>query len=150
MRRSDAAVALIRREQNDQTSWLAQWNDNWSAFHVVSGHQRPGESFRACVVREVAEELGLREGVDFTVADQPPLHVEFTAWSAAARVETDYTMELFDVELTPAAQARVTEAANNRWLSAAEIAGERTHDGRPVSATMKRLLGAVRAKTERP
>ena len=65
MRLSEAAVALIRREQDGRTFWLARWNRNWRAYHLVGGHRRPGESFRDCLVREIAEELHLREGTDY-------------------------------------------------------------------------------------
>ena len=46
MRQSEAAVAVIRLVRDGQTHWLAQWNDHWGAFHLVSGHRRPGETFR--------------------------------------------------------------------------------------------------------
>src|SRR5205814_72605 len=87
MRQSEAAVALIRREQDGQTVWLAQWNDKWRAYHFVSGHKRSNETFRECLVREVAEELGLKEGANYTAAPMPAAHLEFTAFSQGAGVE---------------------------------------------------------------
>src|SRR4051812_24779597 len=89
MRRSEAAVALIRREEGGQILWLAQWNPKWQAYHFISGHRRPEETFRECLVREVHEELGLAEGVDYTAA----AHLGFQAFSQGAGVETQYTME---------------------------------------------------------
>ena len=41
---SEAAVALIRRKQDGQTVWLAQWNDKWQAYHFVSGQKRLDET----------------------------------------------------------------------------------------------------------
>lgn len=52
-------------------------------------------------------------------------------------------MALFAVELRDTAVAKVKADAQNRWLSEAEIAAERCHDGRPVSPTMRRVLSAV-------
>jgi len=40
----------------------------------------------------------------------------------------------------------VESDANNRWLSEAEIQEGRTHDGRRVSPTMKRLREVLRER----
>ncbi len=144
MRQSEAAVALIRRIQDGQTLWLAQWNPKWRRFHFVSGHRRPDETFRQCLVREVAEELELAEGADYQVSPAPPIHLEFAEFSESTQTETCYIMELFAVELDSAAYSNVGRNAENRWLTEAEIQAGQTHDGQPVSATMKRLFGAIR------
>lgn len=59
MRLSEAAVALIRREHDGPTLWLAQWNQNWRTYTFVGGHRWPEETFRECLVRELGEELGV-------------------------------------------------------------------------------------------
>jgi ADP-ribose pyrophosphatase YjhB (NUDIX family) len=147
MRRSEAAVALIQREQDGRNLWLAQWNPKWRRYHFVSGHRRPDETFRACLVREIAEELRLREGPDYQVSPAPPIHLEFRDYSERTQTQTCYLMELFRVELIDGdARRRIDENARNRWLSEAEIGAERTDDGRPVSATMKRLLREIEQK----
>jgi 8-oxo-dGTP pyrophosphatase MutT (NUDIX family) len=141
MRQSESAVALICRQADDgQTRWLARWNVRWQAFHFVAGHRCSEESFRACLEREIAEELGLRESSEYSISSSPPLHLDFTAWSVSAGEETRYIMELFFVELGPAAQSRVAGDSENRWLGEAAIRGGRSDDGRPISATMGRLL----------
>src|SRR5262245_472085 len=99
MRQSIAGLALIRRQQDGRTLWLAQWNPKWQRYNFVSGHKRPDESFRDCVVREVGEELGLSAGTDFHAAAEPLAHLEYTDWSESARQETAYVMELFEVRL---------------------------------------------------
>jgi 8-oxo-dGTP pyrophosphatase MutT (NUDIX family) len=143
MRRSEAAVALIRRAQDGQTLWLAQWNDKWQAYHFVSGHKRPDESFRECLVREIAEELQLGLGTDYRISAASPIHLEFTDFSESTQTETRYIMELFNVELGSGAHPGVEADPANRWLTDAEIHAGQTSDGRPVSATMKRLLSEV-------
>jgi len=55
-------------------------------------------------------------------------------------------MELFGVELGREACSKVESDADNRWLSEAEIQAGRTHDGRRVSPTMKRLQEAIRER----
>lgn len=140
MRHSEAAVALVRRVEGGQPVWLVQWNAGWRRFHLVGGHRQPDETFRACLVREVHEELGLAEGADFSIAPGPPARAEFTAFSQGAGVPTCYTMELFDVELTPGAVAAVTARPENRWVSEPEIRQCRCRDGRPLSDTTRELL----------
>lgn len=140
MRTSIAAVALIRREEGGQTLWLAQWNRKWGAYHLIGGHKKPDESFRECAIREVTEELHLEEGRDFSVADEPLAHLEFTALSESARVETAYMMELFPVELIGAARRKVDADPENRWLTAAEVEARQAADARPISKTMAFVL----------
>src|SRR5262245_52404020 len=141
MRSSVAAFALIRRAvAGGRVEYLGQWNDGWHAYHFVGGHQRDGESFRDCCIREVAEELDLVECRDFRVADERRNHLRYIHFSERAKVETDYTAELFDVELLEDA-ARVVEAdSDNRWLTESDIRTGRCRDGRAVSPTMLRIL----------
>jgi 8-oxo-dGTP pyrophosphatase MutT (NUDIX family) len=143
MRQSLAAVALIHREEKGERQWLAQWNRKWGAYHFVGGHKRPAETFRECLVREIAEELGLREGADYEVSSAPPIHLEFADFSESTQTQTCYIMELFGVELGSGAQAKVERNAENRWLTETEIQAGQTRDGQPVSVTMRRLLEAV-------
>jgi 8-oxo-dGTP pyrophosphatase MutT (NUDIX family) len=140
MRKSEAALAVIRRPRDGGSRWLALWNAKWDAFHFVGGHRRPGESFRECLVREVAEELGLRDGIDCRVAPTPMAHLDYTAWSSHARANTEYTMELFAVELVEDAERALEGHASVRWLSDDEIRSGRCRDGRPVSPTMGFLI----------
>ena len=144
MRQSIAAAALIRREQEGQVLWLAQWSRSWHCFHLVGGHKRPDESFRACLVREIAEELDLREEADYEMAAEPTGHLEFTAWSQRTNEDTAYTTELFEVTLHDGPPREKVEAdPENRWLSEAEIRSGHTADGKPVSPTMGLILAKI-------
>jgi 8-oxo-dGTP pyrophosphatase MutT (NUDIX family) len=141
MRQSVAAIAIIRRQSDAETLWLAQWNDRWQRFHFVGGHRHDDESFRQCVVREVAEELEIAEGTGFLVGERPLAHLDYTAWSAGAGEETHYMMELFDVQLVgDAVRQQVDADPQNRWLTVEEIRSGRAADGNPVSDTMALLL----------
>src|SRR5947209_7142008 len=118
VRQSFAAVALIRREAQGQVLWLTRWNVHWNSFHLIAGHKRPDESFRDCLRREIVEELALRERTDFTVADEPLLHLEYTAWSERAHAETAYTAELFPVQLAGESVCdRPGDDPRVRWVS---------------------------------
>jgi tetratricopeptide (TPR) repeat protein len=141
MRTSVAAFALFRRAAPaGRVEYLARWNEGWNAFHFVGGHKRDGESFRDCCVREVGEELRLAEVRDFRVAAERRHRLCYVHFSERAGAETDYTVELFDAELLPEAARAVEADADNRWLSEADVRTGRCRDGRPVSATMLRIL----------
>lgn len=141
MRQSVAAFALIRRQSEGHTLWLSQWNRNWNRFNFVGGHQRPGESFRQCAIREVEEELRIVEGQDYHVSDKPLAYLEYVAWSQAANDQTAYTVELFDVRLLhDEVQRRIDSQRENRWLTETEILAQKSSDGLAVSETMSLLL----------
>ncbi|MBT4864661.1 MAG: NUDIX domain-containing protein [Planctomycetaceae bacterium] len=72
---SVAAIGVIRRKEGRQTLGLAQRNAKWTAYALVGGHKWVKESFRACVIREIDEELGLVEGTDFLTAEEPIAHL---------------------------------------------------------------------------
>lgn len=141
MRKSIAALALIQRERDGQTLWLAQWNKRWNAFSLVGGHKRPDESFRDCVIREVFEELDLMPGLEFDVSEQPRARLEYTDRSDSAGEETAYEIELFDVNVKGgSAHEKISADVANRWLSAEEIEQRSCADGQPVSRTVGKCL----------
>src|SRR5438477_9623477 len=108
-RQSIASIAIITRPDAGGMRWLAQWNEKWQSFNFVSGHKESGETFRECIVREIKEELSLSETVDFDVSPAPRLHVEFTAFSKRAGIETDYFIEAFDVTICNEAAYRIID-----------------------------------------
>ena len=142
MRTSVAAMAVIARvTPAGETAWLTQWNAKWGRLNLVGGHTRPGESFRDCCAREVAEELGLADGRDFRVTPEPLARVEYAGHSASAGEETRYTFELFRVELlSPAVVEAVTAGDGNRWVTDAEVVAGQSVTRQPVSPTTFRLL----------
>ncbi len=143
MRRSEGALALIRRQRDGRSEYLVQWNEKWGAYSFVGGHRRPDETFRACLQRELAEELHLQPGTGYDLPDRPPWHLEYTAYSESAGVETAYVMELFIVELTPAGLAAVEADPVNRWVSQEQVRDRRAGDQRPVSRTVALLLDRI-------
>jgi hypothetical protein len=143
-RRSLAAVALIRRSHQGQTEFLSQWNPKWQALHFISGHKRPDESFRECLIREMGEELGLSIGGDYTVADQPISQLQFDAWSESAQAMTSYEFAVYEVTLNGGSTlAKVAANPDNRWVTEDEIRAGRCADGTRISPTMARVLMAL-------
>jgi 8-oxo-dGTP pyrophosphatase MutT (NUDIX family) len=141
MRKSISAFALIRsRDENGQMRWLARWNDYWQAYNFVGGHTLPNESFRACLIREISEELELVEGIEFTVSGEPVAHLEYCGWSSRASQPTEYAIDLFDVELEVGSNEKIMRDPANRWLLESEMHSLVCSDGRPVSTTMPDLL----------
>lgn len=141
MRRSVASMALIRCETETQTLWLAQWNEASNSFSFVGGQKHDHESFRECLVREIADQLGFHEGKDVLVASAPLEHLEYTEVSRSTGEQTEYIIELFDVVLT-GSSTRSTIDANpvNRWLSEPEIMAEACNEDRPIDPNLKRFL----------
>lgn len=145
-RSSEAAVAIIRREEKGQDLWLAQWNKRWQRYYLVGGHRHTDETPEECLKREVHEELDLTSNADYTcepIQDEP---LQYTDWSVGYWQDTDYTTWPFRVTLKSPAMKRVNRNPANRWLTKEEILCERCHLGRaaqgdqPVSPTMKKLL----------
>lgn len=141
MRRSLASLALIQRESAGQTLTLVQWNANWKRFSLVGGHKHDDETFRECLIRELAEELGLRGDTDLAVSEQPIIQTEYTCWSESARQDTSYEIELFDVAiLTQSARQQVDGNPLNCWVSHTEILAGYCGAGRPIDGSAERLM----------
>jgi 8-oxo-dGTP pyrophosphatase MutT (NUDIX family) len=141
VRKSVGAAAVIFRRVDDERRWLVRWNRNWECYYFVGGHKHEDESFRKCVVREVTEELGITEGLDFVVSQEPLTYLRFRADSRGAGVETEYTFALFGLEfLGDSVRKRLEGDERLRWVSGEEIKAGRSADGRDISPTMKRVL----------
>ncbi len=143
MRNSVAALALIHREVDGQKQWLARWKKNWKSFSFsfIGGTRQDGESFRECLTRRVAEELGLVPEADFQVAEKPHAHLEYSALAEGSRAKTANTIELYSLTLQgDFCHEKIDGDADNRWLLPAEIKNSSTNDGRAISGTMALLL----------
>ena len=148
MRQSLAALAIVE-QPGDPPRWLVQWNERWQAYSLVGGHKRDDESFRDCLRREVAEELGLQDELQFRVGLHPVAGLQYRAFSASTQEETDYTHEAFLVELLADEHASVTRNPSNRWITRQEIASGRTDDGIPISDQVRRISEVVELEIRR-
>jgi 8-oxo-dGTP pyrophosphatase MutT (NUDIX family) len=143
MRHVSAAFAWIERETPSGSRVLTQWNRKWQAFNLVGGHVELGETFRACVVREMVEELGI-DASQFDVEPDPLARIEFEAFSVPAQETTVYQMAAFRADIcTEAAWRRIDENPENRWLRAADLAAGATADGHRVSEVAVRFCAAI-------
>jgi len=142
LRRSEGGIAVISRAgRGGRPEWLAQWNEGWGAFFLIGGHREGGESFRACVTREVGEELGLAP--DTYAVGNPVARLQYVAPSRSAGELTEYDQHLYAVSLSDAAREAVGEDERRlalRWVSAGEVRRQEAEDGRPVSETVELLL----------
>ena len=144
MRQSEGSLAYIERRRGEGVEVLTQWNEGWRAFSLVGGHRRPSESFRGCLARELAEELGLGEGDGFRADDAPLARLDYVARSESAGVETRYALEVFRVALAgPAAEAAVSARPENRWVTPEEAARGLTAGGDRISPTVARVLSRI-------
>ena len=142
MRISEAALALFARPGADgDREFLTQWNEKWQAYSLIGGAREPGESFRECCIREVVEELELVPGQDFRIATTPVgERMEYIAFSAAAKTDTQYRIELYRAWLTPQADLRVASHPENRWIRESRIMTGCTEDGRPIADQVRRSI----------
>lgn len=149
MRESVSSVALFQRRTEGKVLWLLQWNAKWRIYSLVAGHLENGESHRECILREVCEELGLDQDIEFSVSLEARARMEFEDWSESANEQTAYTMELFDADLlTGSAYRKVSENPMNRWVTEDEIGRGQCDDGEPISPTVIRLLNEVGCRPE--
>lgn len=139
LRESQAAVALIRVRHEADWKYLCQWSDSWQALHFVGGHREGDETFHACAVREVLEELPVAPG-EVAVPAEPLSRLEYVAFSESARVPTFYVMAVFFVGLAADARPAVDARPENRWVTRAEVRAGRMDDGTRVSPTVELIL----------
>ena len=143
LRQSAGSMAIVGRAAGGRAEWLARWNKKWESYAFVGGHLHDGETFRECLVRELAEELELDEH-DFTVGDAPLARLEFVDWSESAQQDTAYTHELFAVAFAnDAVIERLRRDTRLRWLTDEEIRNQHGADGSPVSPTLSRYLDSI-------
>lgn len=138
---STVAIALIRREGQGHTQWLARWSRDSNAFNFVGGLKGEKESFRECVICEVIAGLGLEPEADFVVDDAPQSQLEYLGLIDGTYGGTTCKLELYPVELVgDFSHEKIESDAANRWLIEAEIQTGITKDGKPISGTMNLLL----------
>lgn len=142
LRVSEGAIAVIGRRVDNRVEWLVRWNRKWGWYASVGGHREPDETFRACMIREIVEELEI--GLDaFTVSDRPLARLEFVDWSVSAGVETAYAHELFAVRLDAGVAARLARDGRVRWVTRDAIRRGLCPDGTPISNVVARHLNAI-------
>ena len=136
MRLSEAALAIIERDAAPG-EWLLLWNNSWQAYSLIGGHREEDESFRNCCLREVAEELKCAAG-DVTVGIYPYVSLRFREFSHSARVETDYSWQVFVARVDAEVLNRLPPEC--RWATAAQIRAGRASDGRPIADQVRKVL----------
>jgi len=144
---SVSSVAWIARDGAHGVEYLAQWNRKWRCYFAVGGHRRGSgddehepETDRECLVRELAEELGLTED-EVNVPPEPRQTLEYTAASLSSNEQTRFILAAFEVVLaSDEARDKVAQNDQNRWLTREEVRTGVTVDGQPISSTMLRLL----------
>ena len=119
------AIALLRRDIDGRSQWLARWNPGRQRLQFIEAHKLPGESFRDSLVREIAWVSGLRTGKDYIVSSVPRAHLEVETEPAG----TMFVVEFYLVELMGrSALATLDVDDRNRWLAPDEVLAGRTAD----------------------
>jgi len=138
-RQSQAAVAIIAREEDGKRLWLVQWNQHWGRYYLVGGHREDGEAGTQCLERELHEELKIKPA-NYEAEPIGTAPLEYADWSVSAWRDSDYTVWPFRVTLSDAAVKKVDVNSANRWIAKNEVEGERCQDDKPVSPTMGKVL----------
>ncbi len=135
------SVALIRHPELLEEKWLARWNEREQSFGFVIAERLEGESYRACVDRQVSSTLRLRRGRDYIVSSVPRLHLDLPPGSVDEADETFYVLEFYVVDLYGAAAlVTVDNDATNRWLTARELLSGTAIDGGKIESRLVTLL----------
>ena len=131
------AIALLRRDADEGSRWLAQWNPGRQRLQFIEAHKLEGESFRDSLVREIAWTSGLRTGKDYIVSSVPRAHLEVQTEPAG----TVFVAEFYLVELMGRSAIATLDAdGRNRWLAPDEILAGGTADGVLFCENQRMLL----------
>lgn len=136
------AIALVRRDADGGSRWLAQWNPGRQRLQFVEAHKLEGESFRDSLVREIAWATGLRQGKDYIVSSVPRAHLQLQAEPGPdEEAGAIFVVEFYLVELMGRSAVGTLESDDrNRWLAPEEIFSGRAADGALVCETQRMLL----------
>lgn len=137
--RTDPAIIALLVDGQDNALLGRQASWPVGAFSTIAGFVEPGESAESAVLREFAEEVGLRPGAVTYVGSQP--------WPFPASLMLGFSAHIDGVR--PAPQVDGTEIVEARWLSRQELpaacaAGEVRLPGRLSIAhhLVRRWLGS--------
>lgn len=144
MRTRSAAFALITRVHGQQIEYLTRWDGRLKRLHLIGGRKSADapESFRDCLIRGAGESLDLRSPDELDVAAHPTAHLRFEAPSEATGEPTAYEIAVYEATLRDAqVKARIGSNSSNFWIDSGRIVSGLAADGRPVSNTMRLILG---------
>ncbi|MEX0701969.1 MAG: hypothetical protein WD069_07725 [Planctomycetales bacterium] len=126
MEKTVRSIALVRHPDADPPRWLVRRDAESGALGLLVSDRLEGDSYRECLVREVAWTLGLARDRDFIVSSVPRVHLELRK-AEQPELEEDWLFaEFFAVELFGGRALEVVDAdPANVWLTAEELrAGE--------------------------
>jgi len=129
--RTDPAIIVAITDAEDRLllGSNAMWESN--RYSLLAGFVDPGESLEAAVVREVAEESGLR------VVD--PRYVGSQPWPFPASLMVGFTARLADDE-DPTPRPDGVEILDLRWFTREELAASLGEIRLPMRSSIARAL----------
>jgi 8-oxo-dGTP pyrophosphatase MutT (NUDIX family) len=152
-----AAFALIKTRSEDTCYYLLQWNPKWQCYNFIGGKVETGDNnndndFSRTLCREIEEEMGIEPGK--IEIEQEARLVKLWQYSAREKRFKPYLFSIFTTNLfsdLPADRQKVTRALRwlsskyeNAYVSQAEIINLQAADGKPISATVRRILIELR------
>lgn len=131
MHKTVRSIALIRHPDADPPRWLVRRDPRSGELGLIVADRLEGDSYRDCLVREVAWALGLARERDFIVSSVPRVHLELTRADQPDLEEDWLFAEFFVVELFGAQAPALVEAdPANLWLTVEELRSGGTAAGR--------------------
>lgn len=139
------SVALIRHFEEDKAFWLGHWDGAKEYYDFVTSERLEHESFRESVIREVAWKLDLNRDRDFLVSNIAQISTQFVGWLPDAPAEMNIAVAFYPIHLYGnAAESKIEDAAETRWLTSGEICQGRTHDDLPLNPQLVALINRTR------
>jgi hypothetical protein len=140
----EAVIGIIKARRGDEDVYLMQYDDKAEQFQPIGGKREAYDaSTHAALTRELCEELALNNltlGQDFSL--RPIMeHIKRREVSASVHVVTEYDHSFY--LLTDVRFPVVTDHMT-RWISAAEVAAQRTIDGRAITRLLdERMMSGL-------
>ena len=132
------SIAMIPNE--DQSRWFCAWNESEAYFDFTSVEPRAGDSFRACISKEVIRVLRLRSK-DVLVANMAQINDEYVGVLPGHPQQQHIAIAFFMVHLYgKSSNNAVDSLPKGRWLTSSELLAGQAKDGLAISPTLVHLL----------
>lgn len=140
------SIALIRREHEGKSKWLARAEANQpNVLNFISAPRLGSESFRDTILREAAWELNLDPKRDLLVSSMAQLNLEFVAQLPNETDETHVGASFFMVQIYGKRALRQVESdPTNHWLSSSEVCNGHALSGEKLTPRLLFLLNRAK------
>jgi len=138
------SLGIVRRFVDEEEQWLTIWDAKDSAYRLVQSTREESETFRDCLHKQLAFDLGLNPKKDYVISGLSMAHHQAPIEWPDECVPQWVIVQFFPVQLYgQAARNKVEQRSDVCWFTLPEIAEGRNSDGKPFHP--KQLLLIERA-----